>query len=74
MRDFEFGWDERTSEMLRSMRAQRDKAIRYLADSDACTRVQFKRNRKQCDRHFEADGCEACWREELGGEECTTDI
>jgi len=34
------------------------RAIRYLADSDACIRVQFKRNRKQCDRHFEADGCE----------------
>ena len=51
------------------------RAIRYLADSDACTRVQFKRDPLRCYRHSEGtDGCEDCWREELGGEECTTDI
>ena len=44
------------------------RAIRYLADSDACTRVQFRRDMEQCTRHA-VDGCEACWREELGREE-----
>ena len=43
------------------------RAIRYLADSDACTRVQFRRSAGPCDKHaLDGDGCEACWREELG--------
>ena len=47
---------------------QLTRAIRYLADSDACVRAQFKRDPKQCDRHA-VDGCEACWEEELGRED-----
>ena len=47
---------------------QLSRAIRYLADSDACIRVQFKRDPAMCDRHA-VDGCEACWREELGRED-----
>ena len=44
------------------------KAIRYLADSDACIRVQFKRDPAMCDRHA-VDGCVACWGEELERED-----
>lgn len=44
------------------------KAIRYLADSDICERVQFWRDPAMCDRHS-VDGCETCWREELERED-----
>lgn len=43
------------------------RAIRYLADSDICERVQFWRDPEMCKRHA-VDGCEACWDEELGRE------
>lgn len=41
-----------------------ERAIRYLADSDICERVQFWRDPEMCRRHA-GDGCETCWREEL---------
>lgn len=44
---------------------QLSRAIRYLANSDACERVQFRRDPAMCKRHA-VDGCEECWREELG--------
>ena len=46
---------------------QLSRAIRYLANSDACIRVQFRRDPEMCDRHA-VDGCVACWDEELGRE------
>lgn len=60
-----------TQDLIRQLTTTKKlaRAIRYLADSDACTRVQFRRDPLQCFRHSEGtDGCEDCWREELGRE------